>query len=183
MVRQLPRLCKIFYQICSRILHTHFVLQIRSLSLIRRTACAGAHFTRCNSTTNSHCRARQMAVCCQYLLLGALGSMTVPYFSSDKFCDSVARSWQPYRLALYFLSNIPCIQCPKYYDAYVWLPFLFFFFTWTRAFMYKLIHMITFTYTIHLIISLQIRSRKVLSVVCSNVCNKTQKINLLVTGS
>jgi hypothetical protein len=44
------------------------------MSLIRRTACARAQFNVCSSTTNAHSETGQMAVCCQNLTLGALGS-------------------------------------------------------------------------------------------------------------
>jgi hypothetical protein len=44
------------------------------LSLIRRTACAHAQFSRCSSTTNAHSKIGQMAVRCQNLMLGVLSS-------------------------------------------------------------------------------------------------------------
>jgi hypothetical protein len=47
---------------------------ISSLSLVRRTACARAHFSGCSSTTNAHGETGQMVVCCQNLMLGVLSS-------------------------------------------------------------------------------------------------------------
>ena len=43
-------------------------------SLIRRTACARAHFSGCSSTTNAHNETGLTTVCCQNLTLGALSS-------------------------------------------------------------------------------------------------------------
>jgi len=42
---------------------------IVTLSLIRRTVCARAQFSRYSSTTNAHSETGQMAVCCQNLTL------------------------------------------------------------------------------------------------------------------
>jgi hypothetical protein len=41
---------------------------------LRRTACTRAQFSGCSSTTNAHSETGQMAVCCQNLTLGVLGS-------------------------------------------------------------------------------------------------------------
>ena len=58
--------------------HTHTLCSSSSCivtwSLIRRTACALAHFIGCSSTTNAPSETGQMAVCCQNLTLGALSS-------------------------------------------------------------------------------------------------------------
>jgi hypothetical protein len=67
---------------CSKISHTHTRCSsssfIVTLSLIRRTACARAQFSRCSSTTNTHSETGQMAVCRQNLPLGALNSRSAP---------------------------------------------------------------------------------------------------------
>jgi hypothetical protein len=47
---------------------------IVATSLIRRTASAGTQLSGCCSTTNAHSETRQMTVCCQSLLVGALSS-------------------------------------------------------------------------------------------------------------
>jgi len=68
---------KNFYQVCSKILkHTRCPSSsfIVTLSLIRRRACARAHFSGCSSTTDTHSETGQMAVCCQNLTLGALSN-------------------------------------------------------------------------------------------------------------
>jgi len=58
--------------------HTHTHCSSSSftvtLSLIRRTACAHAQFTRCSSTINARSEMGQKAVCCQNLTLDALSS-------------------------------------------------------------------------------------------------------------
>jgi hypothetical protein len=50
---------------------------IVTLSLIRRTACARAQFSGCSTTTNANSETGQIAVCCQNLTLGALGSRSM----------------------------------------------------------------------------------------------------------
>jgi hypothetical protein len=55
--------------------HTHSSISfIVTLSLIWRTACAHAQFSRCSSTTNAYSETGQMAVCCPNLLLVAISS-------------------------------------------------------------------------------------------------------------
>jgi len=49
----------------------HFQTTV-TLSLIWRTACALAQFSRCSSVTNAQNKMGQMAVCCQNLMLGVL---------------------------------------------------------------------------------------------------------------
>ena len=76
LVKQLKCLCKIFYQVCSKISHTRCSSSsfIVTLSLIRQTACAHAQFSGCSLTTNAHSETGQMAVCYKILTLGALSS-------------------------------------------------------------------------------------------------------------
>jgi hypothetical protein len=77
------------YQGCSKISHTrththtptHACTHTHSsscfivtLSLIGRTACAHAQFSRCSSITNVHGETGQMAFCCQVLPLGAVST-------------------------------------------------------------------------------------------------------------
>ena len=89
--KQLKCLCKIFTKFAAKF-HTHTHARahahththkkkicssnsfIVTLSLIRRTVCARAQFSGCRSTTNTHSRMGQMAVCCQTLMLDALSS-------------------------------------------------------------------------------------------------------------
>jgi hypothetical protein len=77
-VKQLKCLCKTFTRFTANF-HTHtYTLfsssSIVALSLIRRTACARAQFSGCNSTTNAHSETGPTAVCCQNLTLGVLSS-------------------------------------------------------------------------------------------------------------
>jgi len=82
LVKQLKCLCKIFTNFAAKF-HTHTHTHCSSssfivtLSLIRRTACACAQFSRCISTTNADSEMGQMAVFCQNLTLGALSSRRV----------------------------------------------------------------------------------------------------------
>jgi hypothetical protein len=77
LVKQLECLCKFFTKFAAKF-HTHARCSSSSfvvtLSLIRRTACARAQFSRCSSTTIAHSITGQMAVCCQNLTLGVLSS-------------------------------------------------------------------------------------------------------------
>jgi len=78
LVKQLKCLCKNFYQVCSKLSHTHKRCSsssfIVTLSLIRRTVCARDQFNGCSSTTNCHSETGQKTVCGQNLTLGALSS-------------------------------------------------------------------------------------------------------------
>ena len=73
LVKQLKCLCKIFAKFAAKF-HTHTLFFIFTLSLIRRTACARTHFSRCSSTTNAYSETGQIAIYCQNLTLGALSS-------------------------------------------------------------------------------------------------------------
>ena len=77
--KQLKCLCKMFPKFAAKF-HTHTHTRCSSsslivtLSLIRRTPCTRAQFSGCSSTTNAYRKTGQMAVCFQYLTLGALSS-------------------------------------------------------------------------------------------------------------
>jgi hypothetical protein len=80
------------------------------MSLIRRTACARAHFSGCSPKINAHSETGQMAVCCQNLTLGALSSRSA-------LSMLVGALFKKFGLFL----NTPCIQgSPKLLLRHVW---------------------------------------------------------------
>ena len=74
LVKQLKCLCKILPCLQQNFTHIRCSSSsfIVTLSLIRRTVCARAQFSRYSSTTNAHSETGQMAVGCQNLTLGVL---------------------------------------------------------------------------------------------------------------
>ncbi len=108
LVKQLKCLCKIFAKFAAKF-HTHtrgssssFIV---TLSLIRRTACARAQFGGCSSATNGHSETRQMAGCCQNLLLGAFSS----------------RSTLPVPVGTLFKKFGPFLNTPCIYTSFLYL--------------------------------------------------------------
>jgi hypothetical protein len=111
LVKQLKCLCKIFTQFVAKFhTHTRSSSSLIVTSLVWRTACACAQFSRCSSMTNIYSEMGQMAVCCQNLMLGAL-------ISCSALSVLVGMPFKKFSLFL----NMPCVYVCVYIYIYTYI--------------------------------------------------------------